>query len=384
MNTLSDLFELRLATEADAEEVLRIYECEEFDGKISVLYTRRPNPYLSLLKEGEKVIMPVIYDRETKQICGVGCCVIRVAYIDGAVKRTGYLTGLKILPEYRKRIPYIAQIYQFLYDQTKPFVDYYYTTILIENVTVQKMLEKKRKNMPAYDLKGIYTVYCFKTGKKTVSKPYVLEQSSSVEQGNPIKRGNLVERGNAIEQDNLIEPDKTIDLEAFYKRYGKDWELFSPDFSLEPCEGKTVYTLRTQEGEILAACTIWNQQEHKQYIVTRYGGYYKLLQYLPLNFIGYPKLPKCNKTVNYACLHNLCVKNADVEITDYFIKKIAEHEKSYDFLMLGLFETHPFVPLMERIKHIKYQSKFYEIIWEKNEQSYKVDYSKIYIDVGLL
>ncbi|PKM96479.1 MAG: hypothetical protein CVU84_01855 [Firmicutes bacterium HGW-Firmicutes-1] len=352
MSYLNDQLELRLASVDDSEQILKIYECEEFDGNISVMYTRRPNPYLSFLQEGDQVMLLVIHDHVADILCAVGCCVMREAYVHGEIKRVGYLTSLKILPEYRKKIPYIARVYQFIYEHTKHLVDYYYTTILIENISVQKMLEKKRKNMPSYHFKGLYTVYCFKTGKYIADKIYKLECGY------------------------------TEKLEAFYENNTKKWSLFPSDLCLKAFPEDAIYTLQDETGEILAACVLWNQQAHKQYIVTAYKGIYKYLQGFPLTWFGYPNLPKCNQVANYANYHMLCVKDNNVEIASYFIQKIAEKEQGYDFLMIGLFKNHYVTTLFQELKHIKYQSKFYEVNWE--ESLAPLEKESLHMDVGLL
>lgn len=352
MSYLNDQLELRLASEEDAEQILKIYECEEFEGNISVMYTRRPSPYLSLIQEGETVLLLVIHDHEADILCAVGCCVMREAYVQGEIKRVGYLTGLKILPLYRKKIPYIAKVYQFIYEHTQHHVDYYYTTILIENIPVQKMLEKKRKNMPSYDLKGIYTVYCFRTGQHIADKQYKLECG-------------YMEK-----------------LEVFYQTNASKWSLFPSDLSMNAFEKDAIYTLQDEKGEILAACVLWNQQAHKQYIVTAYKGIYKYLQRFPLSWLGYPNLPRLGQVANYANYHMLCVKDNNADIASYFIQKISEKAQGYDFLMLGLFENQYITPIFQKIKHIKYQSKFYEVNWE--ESLTPLDLESLHMDVGLL
>ena len=352
MTYLNDRFELRPATTMDAEQILKIYEGQEFSGNISVIYTRRPNPYLSLLKEGETVFLFVCYDHKESILCGAGGCVIRQAYIKGELKAAGYLTGLKLLPQYRKKVPYIANAYQFMHERTKDLVDLYYTTILIENTPAQRLLEKKRKNMPAYNLKGIYTVFCFLAGKHTAKKNYNLEC------------GNIE------------------NLETFYKKNAIQWSLFPSDFSMKSYPKDAVYTLRDESGDILAACALWNQQAHKQYIVTDYKGIYKYLQWFPLKWFGYPNLPKRGQIANCANYHMLCVKDSNTDAALYFIKKIAEKESGYDFLMLGLFENHYLAAHLQRIRHIKYQSKFYEVNWDSSPSTLGLE--KIHIDVGLL
>lgn len=352
MSYLNDWLELRPATAMDADQILKIYEYEEFDGNISVIYTRRPNPYLSQFEEGEQVFLFVLCDHKEDLICGVGGCVIRQAYIKGKIKTTGYLNGLKLLPQYRKKVPYIADAYQFMHEQTKDLVDCYYTTILIENTPAQRLLEKKRKNMPVYNFKGIYTVYCFLTGKHTAKKNYSLEC------------GN------------------TDFLEAFYKKNAIQWSLFPTDFSMESFPKDSIYTLRDDSGGILAACVLWNQQAYKQYIVTNYKGIYKYLHWFPLKWFGYPNLPKRGQIANYASYHMLCMKDNNADVALYFIKKIAEKESSYDFLMLGLFENHYLTTYLQRIKHIKYRSKFYEVNWDNSPMVLELE--KLHMDVGLL
>lgn len=407
MSYLNSHLELRLSTIEDAEQILKIYECEEFDGNISVMYTRRPNPYLSLLQEGEQVILPVIYDHEAGILCGVGGCVIREATVQGEIKRTGYLTGLKILPAYRKKIS-LPKVYQFLYEHTKDLVDLYYTTILIENTPVQKMFEKKRKNMPTYELKGIYTVYCFKTGK--LGKVGRFEENQRLEEPKRLAEDQWFEESHRLEKDQRFEEPQKLDqvrefeksrnlqkefinryklvsghsekLQEFYEKNAKPWSLFPVDFSMKAFSKDSIYTLQDEKGEIFAACVLWNQQAHKQYIVINYKGIYKYLQRLPLTWFGYPNLPKCNQVANYANYHMLCVKDNDPQAAAYFIRGIAEKERGYDFLMLGLFENHYIEPLFQKVKHIKYQSKFYEVKWEETHGL--LDVESLQMDVGLL
>jgi hypothetical protein len=353
MSCRNKRFIIDLASPADAEEILKIYESGDFKGNISVLYTRRPDPLKSLRQEGEKVVIPIVKDQTNNRICGMGCCVIRKAYLNGEIKNTGYLTGLKILPEYRKRLLPIADVYNFLYEQTKREVDLYYTTILQENTAVQKMLEKKRKNMPEYLYQGDYTVYCFRTGRKV------------------FKTNNyLLQRG---QREGLLQ---------FFKKQEKQYQ-FSPQITTMYKNFKQdVFTLSDPQGNILAACLLWNQQDYKQYIITEYQGIYKLLQRLPLKLCGYPPLPLPNTPANYACVTMLYYVDFDPELTRYFLEKVAESAKKYDFLMLGLFANHPLETVFTQIKHVKYQSRLYLVSWDN--QPYHLDERPVNLEVGLL
>lgn len=374
MSYQNDKFDIGLAGPQDSEQLLRIYECGDFKGGISVLYTRRPDPYLSLQREGEKAVIPIVTDKENGIIVGMGACVIRKATVNGEIRNTGYLTGLKGLPNYRKRVPSITDTYQFLYDQTRQDVDLYYTTILSENVAVQKMLEKKRKNMPEYRSQGEYTVYCFRTGRRLVRTGHELASGYTLEVGSA---GSLA--GNR---------------EALVKLYQEN----TSDFNLAPAatdapaapaaadlpglSDDAIYVLRNPQGDAVAACTVWNQQDYKQYIVTEYQGLYKYLKWLPLKLFGYPSLPPANVPANYASITWLAVKDNDVALARYFVQKVAEKSGKFGFLMLGLFANHPLVASMDKIKSIKYKSKLYTVHWPEN--TLELDQRPIHLEVGLL
>lgn len=337
MNCRNKRFRIDLATPADAAEILQIYESGDFLGKISVLYTRRPDPWYSLQQEGEEVVIPILREQKNNRICGMGCCVLRSGYLNGEIKRIGYLTGLKVLPEYRQKLLPIADVYQFLYEQTKDKVDFFYTTILRENVAVQKMLEKKRARMPRYFYLGDYTVYCFRLGKKRARK---------------VRGDYLLNRGlNRAVQYFIAEQEKAYQLSVPVSN------------KVTEQEEKEYFSLTDAQGNVLAACALWNQQDYKQYIITGYHGLYRLLRKLPIELWGYPPLPLINSPANYASVVQFYVQNDDPHLARYFLERVAGEAKQYDFLMWGLFSGHPLQSLFTRIRHFHYQSRVYSVHW---------------------
>lgn len=52
MNIQNEKFEFSFATEKDDKDILELYEALEFEGNISIIYTKRPSPLNSLKKEG--------------------------------------------------------------------------------------------------------------------------------------------------------------------------------------------------------------------------------------------------------------------------------------------------------------------------------------------
>jgi len=346
-------YSMGLAEPGDAAQLLRIYESGDFPGDVSVLYTRRPDPIQSLRHEGEKTVIPVVRDLEKGLIVGMGACVIRKAYINGEIRRTGYLTGLKSLPDYRLRVPLISQTYRYLYEQTRDEVDVYYTTILKDNAAAQKMLAKKRPGMPEYRRVGDYTVYCLRTGVRTrAAKGWTLD------------KGSLAE----LEGLDIWQPER--------------YDFSPPDTALYGLEDGDVFFLRDPAGQVAAACSLWNQKSWKQYIITGYRGLYKWLSRVPLKLTGYPDLPRAGAPVNYAALSLLTVREGDLAAAAQLIRLVAEKAAGVDFLMLGLFENHPLQPVMAKMKCVRYQSILYTVHWA--DGGLEIGDRPVNLEIGLL
>src|SRR6056297_2547527 len=102
MNFLNDQFELIQGEAKDFEAFNNIYENGKFEGNIEIQFSRKPNPLESFEKEGEKANLFILREKESNKQIGLGACIIRKVYKDGNIYRMGYLTGLKVLADYKK------------------------------------------------------------------------------------------------------------------------------------------------------------------------------------------------------------------------------------------------------------------------------------------
>jgi len=344
-------YPLRLAVPSDSEAIRRVLESGSYPGQIEVRFTRRPDPYRSYLNDGEALVMPVTEYPGTGEIIGVGGCVLRRAHVNGRVEQTGYLTGLKLLEEYRGRNDSFREAYSLIRRETADACKLYVTTILSENTTAIKFLEKKRKGLPPYRFIGEYTVFCMGT------------RGSS----GPPKGLRFVRGGDGIA--------------AFYREH-------LPRFNLSPVWGslyglgqEDFYTLRTGGGEILAACAVWNQQSYKQYTVTRYGGVYKLLEKLPTRLLGYPAVPREGNPANYASIALPLLRPDSLALGRDFLKLAASQAREYEFLMLGLLPGHPLYGAAQKTRHLQYKSRLYTVEYEG---CLELDERPLMLEAGLL
>lgn len=328
MNFQNNRYTLRLADSGDNEEIEKIFESEGFSGGISVKYMRSPKPYESFCMDGEYVKIMVICDNENGMLCAVGGAVVRTEYLGGKKEKCAYLTGLKIHPDYRRKIRFIPQAYEFLRGELAG-CKCCYTTILDGNTAAAAMLEKGHKGMPEYRYLGHYTTYCFHGGRKILP----------------------VEKNNADGFEKL--------MENHFSRH----DLTPADYMSGGFGKRNFYCLR-ENGEMTACCFIGDQREHKQYKMCSYSGAYRLLSRLPTRIFGYPAFPKANEYINYGTVSYLYVKNNDKRLCRAFLRSAAA-DAGFSVLLWGGFENNPLCTAMDGIKAVKYGSRMYLAEWEK-------------------
>ncbi|MDO5558471.1 MAG: hypothetical protein Q4F95_02615 [Oscillospiraceae bacterium] len=330
MNFQNDRYTLRFCNDEDNEGIREIFESEGFDGGISVQYLRNPEPVSSFRADGDESKIMVITDNSCQRTIAVGGAVIRQEYINGTSCRCGYLTGLKIHPDYRSKIVFIAKAYQFLYRNISD-CHYFYTTILDDNRQAVSLLEKHHKNMPLYSYLGHYTTYCFHGAKNILS----------------------VEKNNPDGFDKL--------METHFSRLS-----FTPvNYSCEGF-GKADFFCIREKGEITACCFVCNQQEHKQYKMCSYSGIYRFVSHLPTKLLGYPQFPEPQKNINFAVISYLYVKDNDKKLCSDFLRSVAART-DYSLFIWGGFENNPLCAALDKMKTVHYGSRLYRVSWDDNK-----------------
>ncbi len=345
-------FMFSMATPEDAEGIRRLFAAQNFDGNIAVQYLRGENPIESFLKEGDEFVCLVLRDTEAdNNIIGMGSCVIRKGYANGTICNIGYLTGLKLLPDYHKKFLGIAKAYQWIQENTMGKVDYYYTTILAVNIYVQKMLEKKRKNMPLYQGIGDYHTLIFKTcGIKRQVKGLAVRACSGDTARN------------------------------FYAKKATKY-LFSVAEPLQNDLANSTFYALYRGDDIIAVTSVLDQRNYKQYIVKRYGGMYNLARFLPTGILGYPNFPKIGKTVSLASASIYHDSSTSSRELRYFWGQVLSSYKNTELVMIGLHHHHPVLSALKGLKSVGYKSKIYRVSYN---QSDKFDLTDIAgIDVAL-
>lgn len=331
MNFQNDRYTLKFADSSDNDGICEIFESGSFSGGISVQYLRGKTPFESFSADGDVNRIMVVIDNRNGRTAAVGGAVVRDEYVNGAREKCAYLTGLKIHPDYRRKLSFIAKAYSFLHSSISD-CSYSYTTVLDDNREAAALFEKRHRNMPLYKYLGHYTTYCFHGGKKILK----------------------------------LETDNTDGFEQLIESHFSKKSLVPCNTDYKGFGEKKFYAYRVN-GEIMACCFIGNQQDTKQYRMCSYGGIYRLISKLPTRLFGYPAFPRPDSLINHGVVSYLYVKDNDPALCSDFLRSAAA-ETDFSLLIWGGFENDPLCTAMNRLKTVHYGSRLYSVIWDKEDE----------------
>lgn len=332
MNFQNNRYTLRFADSRDNDGIRSVFESSSFAGGLGVQYLRNPAPYESFEADGAEARILVVIDNATDITCGVGGAVIRMEYLNGVPEKCAYLTGLKIRPDYQRKLPFITKAYSLLHEAVAD-CRVCYTTVLDDNTAAVSLFEKQHRNMPTYRYLGHYTTYCFHGGKRLVR----------------------------LEQNN------TAGFDELMETHFRSMDLTPADYHCAGFGDQTFYCIR-ENDEITACCFVGNQQTFKQYKMCAYGGIYKFLSKLPTQLIGYPAFPKASSVIDHGVVSYLYVKDCDPKLCRKFLRSVAA-EAGFSLLLWGGFENNPLCTALEQVRAIRYGSRLYEVVWEELQDS---------------
>ncbi len=149
-------FQFELAAPADDAELRQILAATPMPGRIAVSFRREPSWFAAAVVDGYFRQVVVCRDLDTGRLIGFGCRSVRRLNVNGLPADVGYLSGLRVLPEYRN-MGLVARGYAFfrrLHQDCR--TAFYLTTIAEGNDTANSVLTSRRAGLPAYHLAGRY------------------------------------------------------------------------------------------------------------------------------------------------------------------------------------------------------------------------------------
>lgn len=330
------------ARKEDGVAIARLLESPVDAGLIQAIYTRRPDAYESYVKEfGES---RVFVFRNDSRIVGTCSQIIRDVYVDGHVKRSAYICGLKKDAEYDG---VLSAGLSFFRSFTRPDIDFYYCAVVSNNTDTMAKFAKKRRFM---SVKYITTYDTYFINPKARTK----------EKQNSFTFRQASEKDTAAILDFLNTEGRKKDLFPVIQSLDDFYNLHIEDF----------YILE-DDHEIIACAALWNTTSYKQLTITKFKGIMKLSRLLNpvLSLLAFPTLKKENEPYDYPILSFFLSKDDNKDYAEIFFHRIKEEvKKKYQLFAVGITKNHPIASVVRKLPKIGGESTIYEVVFSSRKK----------------
>lgn len=344
-----------------------IREClrrNPMDGIISLAFETEPSFFDSLSVQGD---FNVAVAKNNDNVIGIGTRAVRPMFVNGNVQNVGYLGGLRLDKEFRNR-NLLKQGFDFNREwHLADPQEFYLTSIMADNLSARKILEKKRRGIPEYHYLYDLIVFTIKPTKRRHNKEIEILS------------------GDNFSLELIME---FVNSHGSKKNY---FPYFSTlDFALPITKGldqKDLLVAINKNDEILGVVGKWNQSGFKQTRVVSYKEPLRTLRPI-LNLIspitGYPLLPREGEKLNTFYSTFNVVTNNDPMIFKTLLNELSCLNLEYNYFTFGLAKNDP---LYEGIKFSCKETvfKIYGVTYENNERIFSTLNKKIpYLEIAML
>jgi hypothetical protein len=369
-------YEFQLATRADDAQLRGILAATPMPGRIAVSFRRDPSFFDAAVVDGAFHQVVVCRDRQEDRIVGFGCRSVRDRFMNGQPTPVGYLSSLRILPEYR-RLGLLARGYAYLrnlHHDGKAQV--YLTTIAEGNVLALSTLTTGRAGLPEYAFAGRY---------HTLVIPISRRRHSFTCSGAALQ----VRRATAHDRDCLIGFLQEVGpARQFFPCLGPIdfFEVGSTFRDLAPAD----LWLAFRRGRLIGTLGSWNQQGFRQAVVESYA---PLLAWLRpfynawATVSGRPRLPRVGEPLRCLMAAIPTVREGDALVFESLLEALLASAAggSADYLLVGLHETDPLLNGARRLAAETYLTRMYLVSWEDGHSfRTQLDHRPAYLELGFL
>lgn len=342
-------FEITEATIDDSLSIKSLYENTTLKSKFDVSFTRGKNPYTSVISFGDKSKIIVCKNLVSKEC--IACIVLSIyeLTVNGNIENVCYINGLKIKEEY--------QINYFIYPKLLKYLkSVFHNNYTFGYFNVDKIADQNIKLFEKRNEKINYLPLC------------EFQEEIETKLFKPYKKDNI----------GLMK-GKVNGLDEFYRNIGINYNLY-------PINGiKTIkdneFIVWVKNNKIVASLALTNQEEYKGYVVRQIKGIFKILRFLPLRLLGYPRIPKVGEYADHLNISMLGFDpNLSIKDRIKFIKAASSYGKNSNFILIAMNKKDISYQALRKIKGARIPSLIYSCSYVPI--SYKD--KPIYVDISLL
>jgi hypothetical protein len=364
--------EIEVATEADNEELLRLMAEVPMPGSVRVAYCRDPNFFDALRVEGRTSQVIVGRDARSGRLAGMGSRSIKPMYVNGVPTNVGYLSSLRVVEEYR-RTPNLARGYEKLRELHEDGAARIYLSTILSGNRLAQRLTTARGRLPAYHDIGEFRSLAISLRQRIrATTNGRLEIRPAAGDDAPALAALLNAEGRHRQ---------------FFPAYSED-DFFCHDGLLAGLAPEDVL-IAFSAGRPVGLVAGWDQKTFRRSVVTGYAPWLRgvrLLYNLYSCAAGLPALPPVSAVLNYCYLALVCICGDDREVFAALLERLARSKReSCSFLMAGMHERDPLLPVLTRLRHWVYPSRLYVVCWADGEPFFaRLDNRPPYLELGSL
>jgi len=345
-----DAFEVRLGTLADEPEIRALVAATAMPGAVTVRFAREPDYFAGTTIMGDPCDVVVVRERRTGRLAGIGCRAERRAFVNGQEERIGYIGQIRAADGYRGR--WLVQRAMTWLRESGHTDLLYCGVVARENPRARELLVGRRApGAPVLTrLAGLTTCAILLRPRRPPRIP-----------------GLDVESGSA---------EAIPEIVAFLREEGPRRQLFPAytvgDFS----DGRTLRGLAPEDvavarrgGRIVGVMAAWDQAAYKQDVVASYGPTLRRLRpaYDVLaRLLGARPLTPPGEAIPLSFAACTAVAGDDPAVLQALVAACASRarDRGKAFLMLGLADEDPLLPVVRRWLHVTYRSDLFTLAWD--------------------
>lgn len=356
-----------LATRADDAAIRRLLRENPMRGAVTLTLEREPNYFHgTALADGVDQTI-VAFDHE-RLLC-MGRCTIRDAWLNGRIRRIGYLAELRLDGAAQGRFDILRGGYRFFHElQRANPADVYFTSIAADNSRARRFLERGLPGLPRYEFLGGLTTLLISTKQRR--------------------------RKAAPGRDNL-ETAVADELAEFLNTSASRHQL-APTWTPERILGLETNGLAVDafgvaraNGRIIAAGALWDQRPFRQTVIRGYSR--PLACARPIvntlgGMFGFSPLPRVGSVLSHAFLSPLATAPDVAHLLPGLVSAFCQRAAAKDiaYLTLALPSNDPRLAELRRCFRTRtYASRLYRVRWP-GDVAFEIDSRPILPDVALL
>lgn len=343
-----------LATAVHDAPLRRLLRENPMAGMIRLSLEREPSFFAAAAPEGSE--HQTIVALEDQRVVAVGNISARQRFINGRPMRVGYLGALRLDAACRGRASILRRGYEFfrkLHEQGGPPI--YLTSIIADNLSARRFLEKGLSGMPTYRYLGEFVTLIIRRRRRTDSfGPASRFRRGLREKGLQLVCGS--DRRCAEIRELLAQ-----DLRAYQ---------FAPVWEESEIHPKTFQIACAEDGTPVACAAMWDQRAIKQSVVRGYSSglrWARPLINVGAALLGRPRLPQIGMPVSYAFLSHLAASAEHPELAELLIHSFqaAARTLGVDYLTLGFDHRDARLAHLRQVfRPREYISRIYAVHWE--------------------